>query len=66
MATATDVSNVSTERMASSLSGLRAVWRSYYFRKFLRALATIFIVTTIIFFLVRLLPATRSRSTSTS
>ena len=56
MATATDVSNVSTERMASSLSGLRAVWRSYYFRKFLRALATIFIVTTIIFFLVRLLP----------
>ena len=33
-----------------------AIWGSYFFRKFLRALVTIFVVTTIIFFLVRLLP----------
>ncbi|RME54591.1 MAG: ABC transporter permease [Caldilineae bacterium] len=35
---------------------LRSIWQSYFFRKFLRTVATIFIVTTIIFFLVRLLP----------
>ena len=56
MATATDVSNVSTGQATSPNSILGAVWRSYFFRKFLRALVTIFVVTTIIFFLVRLLP----------
>ena len=56
MATAADVSNVSTGQATSPNSILGAVWRSYFFRKFLRALTTIFAVTTIIFFLVRLLP----------
>ena len=56
MATAADVSNVSTGQATSPNSILGAVCRSYFFRKFLRALVTIFAVTTIIFFLVRLLP----------
>ena len=56
MATVADVTGVSTGRTSSPLSILGAIWGSYFFRKFLRALATIFIVTTIIFFLVRLLP----------
>ncbi len=56
MGPAADVSDVSTGQMISPSSILGAVWRSYFVRKFLRALATIFIVTTIIFFLVRLLP----------
>ena len=56
MATVADVSDVSTGRISTPLSILGAIWGSYFFRKFLRALVTIFVVTTIIFFLVRLLP----------
>lgn len=56
MASAAGVSDVSAEQTFSLSSVLKSVWQSYFFRKFLRALATIFVVTTIIFFLVRLLP----------
>ena len=37
-------------------SRLRSIFGSFIFRRFLRALLTIFLVTTAIFFLVRLLP----------
>lgn len=37
-------------------SRLGAVWGNFVFRRFLRALLTIYLVTTFIFFLVRLLP----------
>lgn len=56
MVPAADVADVSTEQTARLSAILGAVLRSYFVRKFLRALVTIFIVTTIIFFLVRLLP----------
>ncbi len=56
MATAADVANVSKGRTSGAHSIAGRVFGSYFFRKFLRALATVFIVTTIIFFLVRLLP----------
>ena len=56
METVADVSNVSSGRIISPLSILGTVWGSYFFRKFLRALAAIFTVTTISFFLGRLLP----------
>ena len=35
---------------------LSSIWGNFVFRRFLRALLTIFLVTTFIFFLVRLLP----------
>lgn len=37
-------------------SRLSSIWGNFVFRRFLRALLTIFLVTTFIFFLVRLLP----------
>ena len=42
----------------------RTILGSFVFRRFLRALLTIFVVTTFIFFLVRLLPASRLEETS--
>ncbi len=56
MATAASVSpNQATSRFEARAL-LRAVWNSYIFRKILRTFITIFVVTTIIFFLIRLLP----------
>lgn len=37
--------------------GLRALWDSYLFRRILKAIFTIWFVTTLLFFLVRLMPS---------
>jgi peptide/nickel transport system permease protein len=43
-------------RFQSGLNWLQNVTRSYYFQKLLKTIFTIFVVTTLIFFLIRLLP----------
>jgi len=56
MATAAGVSPSQTTNRLDARSILRSIGNSYVFRKLLRTLITIFVVTTIIFFLIRLLP----------
>lgn len=56
MATAAGVSQDQAETRLDARAVWRALWNSYVVRKLARTVATIFIVTTIIFFLIRLLP----------
>lgn len=55
MATTFDQS-AQTTKLRSSLNWLQNVTHSYFLQKFLKTLFTIFVVTSLIFFLIRLLP----------
>lgn len=48
---------LATDQQPSSFADvLRKIWRNYYLQRTLKSLVTIFVVTTITFFLIRLLP----------
>lgn len=56
MAAITDTTPIAARQPRAGYYWLQAIYRSYYFRKVLKTLLTVFVVTTLIFFLIRLLP----------